>query len=75
MLAHTMQCFQLPSSTSKKIDKISRDFFWKKSDKDKGFPMVSLDKICPPQMVGGLDLRKLEAVNSAFLSKLILETF
>jgi len=28
MLAHTMQCFQLPSATNKQIDRISRNFFW-----------------------------------------------
>jgi len=27
MPAHTMQCFQLPSSTSKKIDKVNGEFF------------------------------------------------
>ena len=30
MSAHTIQYFQLPKETNRLIDKISRDFFWKK---------------------------------------------
>jgi len=37
--------------------------------------MVSWDKICPPKKVGGLGLGKMEAVNSAFLSKLTWKLF
>ena len=70
MPAHTMQCFQLPSTTTKQIDRISRNFFLKKSNNSSGLPMVSWDKICRPKKVGGLKRRKMEAVNSAFLSKL-----
>ena len=32
--------------------------------------MVSWDKICRPKKSGGLGLRKMKAINSAFLSKL-----
>ena len=70
-----MQCFQLPKETSRQIDKISRDFFWKKSHENKGMHMVSWDKICQPKKAGGLGLRKMEAVNSAFLSKLTWKVF
>ena len=35
--AHTMQCFQLPNLTSRKINKISRDFFWKKLTLSKAY--------------------------------------
>ena len=37
--------------------------------------MVSWDKICRPKKVGGLGLRKMEAVNSAFMSKLTWKIF
>ena len=66
MLAHTMQCFQRPSSIGKKIDKVNRDFFWKKTGNIKGLPMISWDKIYRPKKSGGLGLRKIEAVNSIF---------
>jgi len=75
MPAHTMQCFQLPSATNTQIDRISRNFFWQKSGDSKGLPMVSWDKICRPKKAGGLGLRKMEAVNSAFLSKLTWKLF
>jgi len=41
MLAHTIQCFQLSSTTNRNIERISRNFFWKKSDGSNGLPMVS----------------------------------
>lgn len=75
MAPHTMQCFQLPSLTSEKIDQISRNFFWKKSDAKKGLPMISWDKIFRPKQSRGFGLRKTEAVNSAFLSKLTWKLF
>ena len=37
--------------------------------------MVSWNKICRPKKARGLGLRKIEAVNSAFLSKLIWKLF
>jgi len=75
MPAHTMKCFQLSNATTKQIDKISRNFFWQKSGDSTGLPMVSWDKICRPKKSGGLRLRKVEAVNSAFNSKLIWKLF
>ena len=67
MPAHIMQWFQLPCTTSRQIDKISRDFFWNKSNSIKGLPIVSWDKI--------YGHRKMEAINSAFLSKLTWKLF
>ena len=37
--------------------------------------MVSWDKVCRPKKIGELGLRKTEAVNSAFLSKLTWKLF
>jgi len=69
MPAHTMQCFHSSTSTSRKIDRINRNFFWNKIDPNKVLPMAFLNKICRPTQLGGLGLRKTEAVNSAFLRK------
>jgi len=73
--AHTMQCFQIPLSMAREVDRICRNFFWKKADCNNGLSMVSWDKICRPKKFGGLGLRKMEAVNSAFLSKLTWKLF
>jgi len=75
MPAHTLQCFQLPRDTNQQIDKISRDLFSKKSNKNKGLPTISWYKICRPNKAGGLGLRKMEAVNSASVSKLTWKLF
>jgi len=75
MLAHTMQCFQLPKTTARNINRISRNFFWQNYDDCKGLPLISWDKICRPKKAGVLGLRKMEPVNSAFLSKLIWKLF
>ena len=37
--------------------------------------MVSWDKVCRPKKAGGLGLRKMEVVNSAFLKKLTYKLF
>ena len=37
--------------------------------------MVSWDKVCRPKKAGGLGLRKMGVVNSAFLSKLTWKLF
>jgi len=57
--SHTMQCFQLPASLSSELDRINREFFWKKSNSEKGLPMVAWDKICRPKKLGGLGLAPL----------------
>jgi len=68
--AHTMQCFELPKSTARTMDRVNRDFFWKRNSPNQGMPMVAWDSICSPKYAGGLGLRKTEAVNTAFQCKL-----
>ena len=67
---HTMQCFELPKQNTKMLDKVHRNFFWKKSNVDKGLPMISWEKICRPKKFGGLGFRKTTAINLAFQCKL-----
>jgi len=68
--AHTMQCFQLPISITTQIDRLSREFFWKKNNTEKGLPLVAWDRICRPKDKGGIGLRKSAAINVAFQCKL-----
>ena len=39
--AHTMQCFQLPAGVANNIDKINRQFLWKRFNTDTGLPLVA----------------------------------
>jgi len=68
--AHTMQSFRLPYAISNIIDRVGREFFWKKNNTEKGLPLVAWDKVCRPKEYGGLGLRKTAEVNQAFQSKL-----
>ena len=36
--AHTMQCFQLPNMIATQIDRLNREFFWKKVIRRKEWP-------------------------------------
>jgi len=73
--AHTMQCFQLPSVVANNIDRISREFFWKKHNTEKGLPLVAWNKICRLKQNGGIGLRKTAAINQAYQSKLAWKIF
>ena len=47
--AHTMQCFQLPSTISNNINRVNREFFRKKNLTEKGLPLLAWDKLCRPK--------------------------
>ena len=65
-----MQCFQLPKGTTNFLDKYNSDFFCKKSNIEKGLPMVALDACYRLKRAEGLGLRRIEATNKAFQCKL-----
>ena len=68
--AHTMQCFQIPAGVTNNIDKINRQFFWKRFNTDSGLPLVAWDTICRPKQEGGIGLHKTAALNLAYQAKL-----
>jgi len=70
-----MQCVQLPSAVANNIDRVSREFFWKKNSTEKGLPLVAWDKICRPKQNGGMGLRKTAAINRAYQRKLAWKIF
>jgi len=41
LLAHTMQCFQLPNAITSQLDRINRDFLWEKSNIEKGLHLIA----------------------------------
>jgi len=40
------------------LDRINRDFFWKKSNTEKGLNLIAWDKICRPKVKVALDYGK-----------------
>ena len=68
-----MQCFQLPNSTSRYLDRCNTELFSKKCNTEKGLPLIAWDKVCMPKSRGGLGLQKTEVVNKAFQCKLALK--
>jgi len=65
-----MQCFSLYGKTTSGLNKIARQFFWNTTNNHRGFSTISWDKICWLRKLGGLGLRKIEAINNAFQCKL-----
>ena len=58
MPAHTMQCFQLPKETNRRIDKISRDFFEKSQMTIRACLWSPETKSVNPKRLGDLGLEK-----------------
>ena len=67
---HTMQCFHIPKVITDQVHRLSREFFWKKNNIEKGMPLIAWDLVCRPKDRGRIGLRKTAAVNIAFQCKL-----
>ncbi|KAE8732108.1 hypothetical protein F3Y22_tig00002237pilonHSYRG00293 [Hibiscus syriacus] len=65
-----MQTCRFPSKVYHDIEKIVRHFIWTSNDQSRGIPIVSWDSLSQPRHNGGLDIRRLQQYNSAFLMKL-----
>jgi len=56
------------------LDKVNKEFFWKKSNIEKSVPLIDWDKIYIPKKDRGLGLKKI-GVNKVFITKLIWKFF
>ena len=65
-----MQCFHLPNVITDQVDRLSREFFWKMNNIEKGLPLIAWDRVCRPKDRGGIGLHKTAAVNITFQCKL-----
>jgi hypothetical protein len=58
MSVYYMSCFKLPSWVINRIDKIRRDFLWRKNDINKpGIHLMNWAIVCVPKRCGGMKLR------------------
>jgi len=61
-----MQCFQLPTAISNNIDRVSREFFWKKFNFEKGLPLVAWIRCVGLRIMGDWACKKLQQLTRPF---------
>lgn len=65
-----MQLNWIPSNICKKMDQITRNFIWRRSE-DKGINLVICEKISQPKRLGGISIHSARDVNTAMLGKFV----
>lgn len=68
--SYVMQTTRIPMSVIMEMEKIIRAFFWAELDGNRHLHYMSWDRICQPKEFGGLGIRRLARMNTAFLAKL-----
>ena len=67
--AYTMQINLIPISVCDQLEKESRRFLWGSTCNKKKIHAVKWSEVCQPKVRGGLGLRHLKLMNSAFMMK------
>lgn len=68
--SYVMQTLRIPTAVIKEMEKIIRRFFWAEVDGTKHMHFLAWDRICQAKNRGGLGIRRLAQMNTAFLMKL-----
>lgn len=66
---HYLSLLVLPITVCSVLEKIQRDFLWRKGEDGKGIHLVSWERVCAPKEGGGVETRCLKAMNKALLCK------
>ncbi|KAG9444362.1 hypothetical protein H6P81_015702 [Aristolochia fimbriata] len=67
--AHYLSFMHCPVSVAKELERLFRRFLWRGSSEDFKYHLVNWKKVCLPKDMGGLGIRKVSAVNKAFMLK------
>ncbi|KAF7826344.1 ribonuclease H [Senna tora] len=65
-----MQHSKILKGVINQIEKMERSFLWGSTAEKRGLHQIRWDKICLPRNCGGLNFRKMESMNKAFLFKI-----
>lgn len=66
---HYLSTLVLPKLICTSLEKIQRDFLWRKGENGSGLHLVSWERVCTPKAKGGARLRQLKSMNKALLCK------
>ena len=66
---YTMNCFKLPDSLCNELNSLMRNFWWGQREKERKLAWIAWEKICTPEVEGGMGFKDIKAFNLALLAK------
>ena len=68
-LIYTFSYFKIHATIFKRMDDISREFWWGHEPNQRKLHLLNWDTTCSPKGSGGLGLKKISLINKAMLTK------
>lgn len=65
-----LSLFKMPKYLTDKLEQIQRTFLWTRVEEKKRMSLVKWEKVCLPKTHGGLNIRNIQNMNKALLSKI-----
>ncbi|GLJ13205.1 hypothetical protein SUGI_0207640 [Cryptomeria japonica] len=65
-----LSMFKISGAMGEKLEKIQRIFLWTGLKEKKRLALVNCDSMCLPKSMGGLGIRKINALNKALMAKI-----
>lgn len=69
ILVYFLSLFKLSCAMGEKLEKIQRTFLWMGMENKRHLSLVNWDTVCLPKSMGGLGIRKINALNKALIAK------